>query len=432
MEQEKILVGQRELKRWHLMELVKAGKITLREAGEKIGVSYRQAKRIGRAIRDKGIKGLIHGNRGRPSNNRLKESLRERVLKLSKEVYWDFNDTHFTEKLRECEGIDLNRETVRKLRREMGMAPKRKRRGPKHRKRRERKVQEGWMVLWDGSPHPWFGPEHPPCCLMAAIDDATGKLLAARFFPFEGSSGYLWLLKEMVKKHGIPMIIYQDRHGALHRNDNHWSLEEQLAGRQEPTQVGLALEAFSIQAISALSPQAKGRVERLFATLQDRLGAELRLQGIVTLEEANRFLQSTFIKAFNRRFAVRPKESQKAWRKAPQDLDLDRIISFRYTATVGNDNTVRLGGFILDIPPGPQGRSYAKAKVEARQLLNGSWRIYEKDHLIAKHSPTSLKEPLRALPRNKHHAKGVKDYNWVYLASAPQSAEDYQPFQTTI
>ena len=312
------------------------------------------------------------------------------------------------------------------------MAPKRRRRGPKHRKRRERKAQEGWMVLWDGSPHPWLGPEHPPCCLMAAIDDATGKLLAARFFPFEGSSGYLWLLKEIVKKHGIPMIIYQDRHGALHRNDSHWSLEEQLAGRQEPTQVGLALQSLRIQPISALSPQAKGRVERLFATLQDRLGAELRLKGIVTLEEANRFLQSIFIKSFNRRFAVRPKESQKAWRKAPKNLDLDRIISFRYLATVGNDNTVRLGGLILDIPPGPQGRSYTKAKVEARQLLNGSWRIYNKDQLIAKHCPTSLKEPVRALARNKHRTKGVKDYNWVYLASAPQAAGNNQTLQPTL
>jgi transposase len=421
METEKILMGQKELKRWHLMELVKGGKITLREAGEKIGVSYRQAKRIRQAIRDRGIKALVHSNRGQPSNHRIKEGLREKVLGLSREIYWDFNDTHFTEKLRECEGIDLNRETVRKLRRGAGMAPKRGRRGPKHRKRRERKAQEGWMVLWDGSPHPWLGPEHPPCCLMAAIDDATGKLLAARFFPFEGSSGYLWLLKEIVKKHGIPMIIYQDRHGALHRNDSHWSLEEQLAGRQEPTQVGLALQSLRIQPISALSPQAKGRVERLFATLQDRLGAELRLKGIVTLEEANHFLQSIFIKGFNRRFAVRPKESQKAWRKAPKDLDLDRIVSFRYLATVGNDNTVRLGGLILDIPPGPQGRSYTKAKVEARQLLNGSWRIYNNDQLIAKHCPTSLKEPVRALPRNKHHTKGVKDYNWVYLASAPLS-----------
>ena len=420
-------MGQRELKRLHLMEMVKVGKVTLREAGERIGVSYRQAKRIGQAIRERGIKGLVHGNRGRPSNHRLKESLRERVLKLSEEVYWDFNDTHFTEKLQECEGIDLNRETVRKLRREAGMAPKRRRRGPKHRKRRERKAQEGWMVLWDGSPHPWFGPDHPPCCLMAAIDDATGKLLAARFFPFEGSAGYLWLLKEMVKKYGIPMIIYQDRHGALHRNDSHWSLEEQLAGRQEPTQVGLALEALGIQSISALSPQAKGRVEKLFATLQDRLGAELRLKEIVMMEEANRFLQSTFLKDFNRRFAVRPREPQKAWREVPNHLDLDRIISFRYTATVGNDNTARLGGLVLDIPPGPQRKSYAKVKVEARQLLNGSWRIYAQDQLIAKHSPTFLKEPLRALPRNKHHAKGVKDYNWVYLASAPPREGDPYP-----
>ena len=420
-------MGQKQLQRWHLMKMVEVGKITLKEAAERIGVSYRQAKRIGRAIRERGIKGLVHGNRGRPSNHRIKESLREKVLELSKGVYWDFNDTHFTEKLRECEGIDLNRETVRKLRREAGMAPKRRRRGPKHRKRRERMAQEGWMVLWDGSPHPWFGRDLSPCCLMAAIDDGTGKLLAARFFPFEGTSGYLWLLKEMVKKYGIPMILYQDHHGALHRNDNHWSLEEQLAGRQEPTQVGLALEALGIQPISALSPQAKGRVEKLFATLQDRLGAELRLKGIVTMEEANRFLQSIFLKDFNRRFAVRPREFQKAWREVPKDLDLNRIISFRYQATVGNDNTVRLGGLTLDLPPGPQRRSYAKARVEVRQLLNGSWRVYAQDQLIAKHSPTSLKEPLRALPRNKHHAKGVKDYNWVYLASAPSKEGDPYP-----
>ena len=283
------------------------------------------------------------------------------------------------------------------------------------------------MVLWDGSPHLWLGPDHPPCCLMAAIDDATGKLLSARFFPFEGSAGYLWLLKEMVKKYGIPMVIYQDRHGALHRNDNHWSMEEQLAGRQEPTQVGLALEALGIEPISALSAQAKGRVERLFATLQDRLAAELRLKGIVTIQEANRFLQSIFIKGFNRRFAVSPRESQKAWREVPKNLDLDRIISFRYTATVGNDNAVRLGGLVLDIPPGPQRRSYAKTKVEARQLLNGSWRIYAKDQLIAKRSSTSLNEPIRALPRKRNPVKGAQDYNWVYFASAPQKEADLNP-----
>jgi len=353
METEKILMGQKQLQRWHLMKMVEVGKITLKEAAERIGVSYRQAKRIGRAIRERGMKGLVHGNRGRPSNHRIRESLREKIIELSKGVYWDFNDTHFTEKLRECEGVDVSRETVRQLRREAGMEPKRRRRGPKHRKRRVRIAQEGWMVLWNGSPHPWFGSRYPPCCLMAAIDDATGKLLAARFFPFESSSGYLWLLKEMVKKYGIPMIIHQDRHGALHRNDYHWSLEEQLAGRQEPTQVGLALEALGIRPIFALSPQVKGRVEKLFGTLQDRLIAELRLAGLTAPEAANSFLESTFIQRFNRRFAVSPRASEKAWRKPPKQLDLDRIISFSYKATVGNDNTVRLGGLTIDIPPGP-------------------------------------------------------------------------------
>jgi hypothetical protein len=418
MEGEKILMSQRQLQRWHLIKMVEIGKITLKEAGAKIGVSYRQAKRIRRVLREKGMRGLIHGNTGRLSNHRLSEVLRQKVLQLSKEVYPDFNDTHFTEKLREEEGIVLSRETVRGIRREARIEAKRRRRGKKHRKRRERMAQEGWMVLWDGSPHLWFGEGYPPCCLMAAMDDATGRLLAARFFLFEGTSGYFWLLKQIVKHDGIPVSIYQDRHSTLHRNDDHWSLEEQLAGRQDPTQVGLALEALGIHPIFALSPQAKGRMERLFGILQDRLIAELHLAGITTIPEANAFLKS-FIKRFNRRFSIHPRESQKAWRKVPKELDLDRIISFRYRTVVGNDNTVRLGGLIMDIPPGPHRRSYAREKVEVRQLLDGSWRIYHQDQLIVKHPSTSLNEPVRALRRRKYPVRGAKDYSWVYLASAP-------------
>ena len=155
----------------------------------------------------------------------------------------------------------MSRETVRKIRRAAGIEPKRKRRSPKHRKRRERKAQEGLMVLWDGSPHPWFGPDHPPCCLMVAMDDATGVILAARFFLFEGTEGYLWLLWQIVTRYGIPISIYQDRHGSLKRNDDHWTLEEELAGRQEPTQVGQALRALGIQPIFALSPRPKGELK---------------------------------------------------------------------------------------------------------------------------------------------------------------------------
>jgi transposase len=418
MEGEKILMSQRQLQRWHLIGLVEVGKITLGEAGEKMGVSYRQAKRIRRAVKQKGAKGLIHGNVGRPPPNRISEALRQRILGLSGGKYKEFNDTHFAEKLVEQEGIELSRETVRRLRRRAGMEPKRRRRAPQHRKRRERMAQEGAMVLWDGSPHLWFGPKHLACCLMAAMDDARGNLLAARFFPFEGSSGYLWLLKTMVKRYGIPLIVYHDRHGALHRNDSHWTLEEQLAGRQEPTQVGWALEALAIRSIAALSPQAKGRIEKLFGTLQDRLGAELRSEGIHSLEEANVFLKR-FIRRFNHRFGVKPRESQKAWRKVPKDLDLDRIISFRYRSTVANDNTVRIGGLVFDIAPGPHRRSYAKAKVEVRQLLDGSWRVYYQDQLIAKHPSTELRDPVRAIPRKNHHKKAVYPYQWVYLASAP-------------
>jgi transposase len=399
------------------MGLVEGGKITLKEAGEKIGVSYRQAKRIRRALRVKGIKGILHGNTGRAPWNRTVDWVRQKVVEFSKELYRDFNDMHFTEKLSEDQQIELSRETVRKLRRRAGIEPKRRRRAPGHRKRRERKAQEGAMVLWDGSPHHWLGPDQPACCLMAAIDDATGKVLVARFFPFEGSSGYLWLLRELIKRYGIPLVMYHDRHGSLYRNDSHWSLEEQLAGRQEPTQVGLALEALGIESIAALSPQAKGRIERLFGTLQDRLIAELGLEEAQNPEAANRFLK-VFIPRFNRRFAVCPRESEKAWRKVPPDLDLDRIISFCYRSVVGNDNSVRIGGLILDLPPGPHRRSYAKAHVEVRQLLDGSWKVYYQDQLIAKHPSTELRDPVRAL-KHPRRIKGAPSEQWVYWASAP-------------
>ena len=192
MKGDRITLSQEQMQRFQVMSLVGAGKITLKEAAEKIGRSYRQAKRIWKRVKEEGAKGVIHGNTGKPSNHRTAEELQEKVLQLSQNRYGMFNDTHFTEMLTEREEIRLSRETVRKIRREAGIGPKRKRRGKKHRKRRERKAQEGLMVLWDGSPHPWLGPNQPPCCLMAALDDANGALLVARFFPFEGSYGYLW------------------------------------------------------------------------------------------------------------------------------------------------------------------------------------------------------------------------------------------------
>ena len=380
-------------------------------------VSYRHAKRLKHVVARDGPRGLIHGNTGRRPANAIALELRQKIVHLSRTEYGLFNDTHFTEKLFSVEGIRIGRETARRIRREAGIVPKRRRRPPRHRSRRVRRPQEGMMVLWDGSVHPWFGQGHRPCCLVAAIDDATSRCLAARFFPFESSEAYLWLLGQMLREYGIPLSIYQDRHSTLKRNDPHWSLEEQLRGRQDPTQVGWALQELSIEPIYALSPQAKGRIERLFGTLQDRLIAELQKAGITDRQRANLLLEG-FLEAHNRQFSRTAEKPHKAWRPLPRGMDIDRVCSFRYEATVGNDNTVRLGGITIDIPPGPWRASYAKARVEVRQFLNGSWRIYYQGKQIAQHEPTQLREPIRALKRSKTRAKAASPYSWVYAASA--------------
>lgn len=416
-----IFVSEKHYQRWRIIELVELGKLTLKEAASKMGVSYRHAKRMRRAAKTKGTSALAHGNRGRTPHNKTSQDIAERILALSREPYSLFNDSHFTQKLTEVEKIKVSRETVRRLRREDGIVAKRKRRPPRHHKRRERKAQEGMMMLWDGSPHRWFGPDQPQFSLMASIDDATGKLLAARFFTFEGSAGYLWLLHHVVTAYGVPLSVYHDRHSSLHRNDKHWSIEEQLAGCREPTQVGSALKALEIRPIAALTPQAKGRVERLFGTLQDRLVAELDLAKITTIDAANQFLDTTYIEQFNREFAVPARDMEKAWRRLIPRSDLKRLISFYYQATVGNDNTVRLGGLVIDIPPGPRRRSWAKARVEVRQLLDGSWRVYHGDSLIAEHPSTSLSEPIRALRRRR--PRGAGSYGWMYVELNDKGAD---------
>jgi transposase len=409
MNGDKILMDGRERRRLYLLTLVQEGRLTLVSAAEKMGVSYRQAKRLRRRLAEEGAGGLIHGSRGRHPPNRLDA--------LGEKKYAQFNDCHFTEMLLEQEQIRVSRETVRRLLREAGRGPKRKRRKRRHYRRRPRKEQAGLMMLWDGSPHRWFGDEEPPCCLMAAMDDATGELLAARFTEQECSAGYLWLLDRVVRRYGIPQSVYQDRHSALQRNDDHWSLEEQLRGQRDLTQVGAALEALGVEQIFALTPQAKGRVERLFATLQDRLCAELDQQGIRDLRDANRFVSNGFMKRFNRRFAVAPAKSEPAYLPVAPAMDLGREISFRYRRSVGNDNVVRLGALSIDIPANRRRRTYARAKVDVHQLLDGSWRIYHGDELIARHHRTPLREPHKIRGQRKKALKGVRESLWIYLAS---------------
>ncbi len=349
--------------------------------------------------------------------------MRERILKLAEGSYSVCNDTHFAELLAEREDLHIGRETLRCLLRDAGHPPKRKRRPRQHRRRRPQSPAKGLMILWDGSPHRWLGDDGPTWTLMAAVDDADGELLEAFFVPSENSVAYLRLLGQVVRRHGIPQIVYQDRHSALRRNDEHWALDEQLEGRQRPTQVGQALDDLGIKPIFALSPQAKGRVERLFGVLQDRLIAEMALAGIDDFEAANDFL-AAWIPRYNQRFQKVAESPVTAFR-SPEGLDLHKIVAFRYEATVGNDNAVRLGGRTFDIPPASWRLSFAKAKVDLRQHLDGSWSIYYQHRLIAQPDASPLAEPVR-IQRHKGNrkAKAAKQYVLVYLPPTPQQTPD--------
>jgi transposase len=370
-------MSEREWKRFEAVTRVGQGMLTNREAAKLLALSERQLRRLRRRVSELGAAGVLHGNRGRAPAHRIKAALREQIVKLRQGKYAGFNDQHFTEKLAEDEGIVVSRASVRRLLRAAGIGAVRPRRAALHRRRRLRKPRAGLMILWDGSVHRWLEERGPQLCLMAALDDATGEVLAgAHFIERECAAGYLTVLKAVAEQHGLPWIIYMDHHGSLARNDDHWSAEEQSAGVQQPTHVGRALAALHINAIYALSPQAKGRVERLWGTLQDRLVSELRLHRASSIAAANKVLQR-FIPNYNRRFAVAAMDPAPAWRALGAEVDLARTCSFGYRSRVLSDNTVRLGGVVIDIAPGPGERSYARSRVEVRQLLDGSWRVYQ-------------------------------------------------------
>lgn len=381
-------MSQEQWRRVDVLRRVEAGALTRGEAAQVLGLSKRQVRRLVGALLREGPSALIHGNSKRAPVNKLPDELRKRILELHGRKYAGFNDQHFTEKL-EKEGIEVSRSSVRRLLREAGLRAVRRRRAPKHRRRRDRKAQAGMMILWDGSRHDWLEDRGPRLCLMGAIDDATGEVLpGAHFVEQECAAGYLKTLRAIVLAKGVPLSAYMDQHGSLKRNDDYWSLEEELRGERDPTQVGRALNLLRIEPIFALSPQAKGRVERLWGTLQDRLVSELRLAGASTRSEADAVL-TRYLPEHNARFAVTPAETSSAWRPLRKTVDVDRICSFYYPRVVQNDNTIQVAGSTIDIPPAPGRATFARATVEVRQLLDGSWRVYSEDQLVATAAATT-------------------------------------------
>ena len=373
MNRETFALSQKELQRVAVISRCVKGELACARAAGLLCLSVRQIKRLKKRIREDGEAALAHASRGRPSHRRLPQTVRERIVQLARGTYAGFNDHHLCEKLVEHEGFSLSRETLRRLLRQHGLGSPRKRRAPAHRQRRLRSAQLAELVQLDGSPHDWLEGRGPLLTALGMQDDATGKILAAQFFLSETTFGYLCLLQQMVCRYGVPLALYGDHSGVFVRNDDHWTVEEQLAGKRQPTQFGRALEQLGISFMAANSPQAKGRVERLWGVLQDRLTSELRLAQAQDLDSANAVLRK-FVTDYNRRFARPPRDSQPAWRTAPENLD--RICCFVHERIVSNDNVVQWQGCRLQIPQQARRFSFAGAKVHIYQALDGRVSLY--------------------------------------------------------
>lgn len=373
MRERTFALSQKELQRVSVISACVKGDMACARAAALLSLSIRQVRRLKKRLCEDGEAALAHASRGRPSPRRLPDRVRRSILRLARTTYAGFNDHHLCEKLCEVEGFSLSRETLRRLLRRAGVGSPRKRRAPAHRQRRLRSAREGELVQLDGSPHDWLEGRGPHLTALGLQDDATGKILAAQFFPSESAFGYLVLLRQMLRRYGTPLAFYGDHSSIFLRNDDSWSVAEQLAGKRDPTQFGRALDQLGITFIAARSPQAKGRVERLWGVLQDRLCSELRLAQACDLDSANAVL-ARCVADYNRRFARRPRETGAAWRPAPADLD--RICCFVHSRVVSNDNIVQWDGRRLQIPPQGRRFSFAGAKVNLYHALDGRISLY--------------------------------------------------------
>jgi hypothetical protein len=294
---------------------------------------------------------------------------------------------------------------------------------PKHRSRRERYPQKGMLLQTDGSPHDWLEGRGPKLCLIGAIDDATNEVPYAFLQPQETTAGYMRMLKSITSTHGRPLALYHDRHTIFEDTEAKTSLEEQLAGKRPQTQLARVLAELGINSISARSPQAKGRIERLWKSFQDRLVSEFRLAGVCTAGEANKVIKQ-FLPDYNQRFMVQAREFGSAYRQLPADFKADEVFCYKYKRVVGTDNVVRFDQVRLQILPSSQRQSYARCRVEVQVRLDNTLAVYYQGQpLITNSAPleaTVLRQqnPCPVAITSSNHATDKPTYHpwkqWVY------------------
>jgi len=366
-------MSNREITRLEAMQRIKDKRLTQKEAAQMLRLSVRQVKRLYRAYKAQGARGLVSGRRGKPSNHRLDGDMKQKVIDLIYERYRDFGPSLAQEKLTEKHKLEISRESVRGIMIEEGLwKPKRAKRAPVH-QMRERRACFGELVQIDGSDHDWFEGRGPKCTLLVYIDDATGQLMELWFVPDETFFAYCEASRHYFERYGKPVAFYSDKHGIFRVNQ-----EQKVGVGSGLTQFGRAMQALEIQIICANSPQAKGRVERANQTLQDRLVKELRLRGIADRQAANAYLPE-FREDFNRRFAVSPRSSHDAHRPLLKTENLDLILTRQKTGTLSKNLTVQANKVIYQIQSDRPDYALRNAQVTICENAQGEIAILYKD-----------------------------------------------------
>jgi len=403
-----IMATQEELKRLNVIHKVIDRRITQVEAASILGLTDRHIRRIAARIAEEGNKGIVHKLRGHPAHNRTPSKVKKKALSLCRSIYEGFNPTLASEKLFERDKIKVSRELLRTWFIEEHIAYQSRKARP-HRSWRERKANYGQMVQADGSHHDWFEGRGPWCVLMGQIDDAT-NIVSAEFHDHEGTLPFMASFKSYIRAKGIPISVYIDRH-TTYKSNKKPSIEDELENREPLTQVGRALEELGVEVIFAHSAPAKGRIERLFRTFQDRLVKEMRLRKIKSIEEANSFLKE-YLPGYNKRFAVPAAKNADLHRPLSKGINLDRILCVKTERVLRNDFTVAYNGKLYQVED-----NIRAGKIIVEERIDGSMIIAHKDKILKfKEIINRPKKVVKEKPRYIFKLKKVyvppKDHPW--------------------
>lgn len=386
------MLKQKDLRRATLIEACIKGQCTVKQVAIALGISERRVKQIKKEVKENGVKSIQHGNRGRKPKNTISDETRRKILELRGSYEYEIsNFKHFQELLKERENIDISYSALYNILRKAGIKSPKKHRKSKLHHRRKRKECEGMMLQADGTPYDWFGNEEK-YSLHGFVDDATGKITGLYMCKNECLLGYLEVLRQTLENYGIPISLYPDKYSVFFppkKVNDHITIEEQLNGREKGiTQFGRIVEELNIEMFPASSPQAKGRIERLWETLQSRLVTEFRINKIKNIDEANEFLKEYILK-YNSKFSVEPISKTNMFLKLPKRYDLDELLCVRFERTIDNAGVFSINNSkfqILDksLPPKTKVQIYISQKIGMRVKVKNKIYDVEPLELISK------------------------------------------------